>query len=376
MCSLYAILADLLSRFLERPDNRSPTFIESENYAVMAREVLKDSYDEVSLNNMQCYLMLSIHEIGHGREHRGWMQLGQAIRISQALKLQFEDTFEKDDWIKAETHRRTFWCCFILDRLVSNGKDRPSCFQTEYVTTHLPTEPDDFIFGRKAQSTPLQVRGEKESLLARTIRIIDILGGIVCWNGAGGRHRDARAPWMNGMPFENFRKRIEEWNNLLPEYMMSNRANQLAHNACGQGYLFALMHLFSAHAKCYLYREYFPFIPPIGYDPANGPCDGPSISYDYEPANWWRETARAGMECARQISLHFSDMVEMNLVPWAFPFSGFCLLTAASYQVFCSLRHWESASEFTGIQAGYLLVSMLEHMMKFREVWPLAAHWV
>lgn len=317
--------------------------------------------------------------MGCGQEHRAWILLGIAHRMVQILRLTSEDKFERKDLADAEIKRRTFWCCFILDKLISNGSDRPPSLDSKSITTLLPVSDHDFLLGRETQTTTLAESQREGSLLSYVIRIVDILGSVVAWSGGGGRDIDKTPPWDPDMPFSRFEKALDDWETFLPRHMKLHSSSLSAHVACGQGNLFALMHLLNYHARCYLHREYLSFIPPPHYDPANGPCDGPQLARRpslQEPPDFWLHSVQTAIQSARRTSTFFEEMVKQDLGPWVYPFSGMCLMTASTLHVFCSLSSWKSCEEYMGIPAKRMLAENLRHMIKFQEIWNLAAHWV
>jgi hypothetical protein len=93
------------------------------------------------------------------------------------------EAFEKKDCIDAEIKRRTFWCCFVLDRLMSNDSDRPPSLDSKFITTALPMQDSDFILGKEIQTGTLNQPRNYESLLSYTIIVVDILGFVVAWSG-------------------------------------------------------------------------------------------------------------------------------------------------------------------------------------------------
>jgi hypothetical protein len=142
------------------------------------------------------WLLRCIYEIGEGSEHRGWLRLGHATRLAQLLplhKLNFDQN--QMDWSSStlsnyttdlETKQRTLWCCFCLDRLLANGRDRIATFSIEDITTRLPQHDEDFIYCREKATLRLNQSQtsqgqDTESLFASTIRIIDLLSQITVW---------------------------------------------------------------------------------------------------------------------------------------------------------------------------------------------------
>lgn len=376
---LFSILA-LAARFHEPFYSVYKGTLEaSEHFADLARGELAGLFEEVSLLDLQCYLLLTLVEMGCGHEHRAWVMLGIAIRFVHILRLDTEDKFERTDWVDAECKRRTLWCCFILDKLIANGSDRPPSFDAAHITTLLPAPDADFVLGRAVRTTTLAEPNEHESLLSYTIRIVEILGSIIAWSGRGGRDFDARCPWDPASPFARFDRALDTWEDRIPQHMQLRPDSLAAHTACGQGHLFALMHLFNFHARCYLHREYIPFIPPPAYDPTDGPCDGPPLARRPslpEPPGFWFRSLRTGIQSARRTSTFFNEMVERELAPWAYPFSGICLMTAATWHVVCSFCTWKSCPQYMGMPAKQLLADDFRKMIQLQEVWALAAHWV
>lgn len=194
--------------------------------------------------------------------------------------------------------------------------------------------------------------------------------------GGGGREVDGRLPWDPEMPFAQFEKALDLWMASIPRYMQLHPGTLDSHIAAGQGNLFALMHLLYYHARGYLNREYFPFLSPPNWDPVDGPCDGPLYETGFEPSPFWLQTAHEGVTSARRISTFFNEIIERNLAPWAYPFSGICIMTACTFHVALSICNWNSLSAFMGVPAKTMLAGDILNMIKLQETWPLAAHWV
>lgn len=240
---------------------------------------------------IQCSLILCIYEIGEGAEHRGWLRLGHAAKLAQLLQLHKQDAhFGIMDWGKStesysavvnESKRRTFWCCFCLERLLANGRDRLVSFAAEDITTPLPQSEESFIYGRIAPtcnlscSTPGSLgqcthSRQAEPITTYTVRIVEILSNVITWNGRGGRHVDARSPWLQDTPFNRLDSSLRQWEDSIPGHLKPTPQNTSAVIAMGQGRSWAHMWMVYHQARAYLHREYLPFIPKIGYDPVQG----------------------------------------------------------------------------------------------------------
>jgi hypothetical protein len=81
-----------------------------------------------SIDGIQALLMLALYEWGQTRDLSAWIYSGIAIRLAQAIRLPYEEDEEnhRDNATEIEVRRRTWWSCFIIDRMLSAGKYRPT----------------------------------------------------------------------------------------------------------------------------------------------------------------------------------------------------------------------------------------------------------
>lgn len=166
-------------------DEKAPNPIAaSEYYAVQLRSLLvgdKGVYiGQPILQKIQALLMLGLHEWGICKGIKAWIHVGLAIRMAQAMGLQFDDDQDDEPWthsstmrieahhlgvgsngdhphdptsseafIEEEARRRTFWSCFIMDRYLSSGKYRPAMLSIDDVRLQLPASEHSFAFGER-----------------------------------------------------------------------------------------------------------------------------------------------------------------------------------------------------------------------------------
>ncbi|KAH8175169.1 fungal specific transcription factor domain-containing protein [Sarocladium implicatum] len=391
----------LTSRSLQYvgPEASSPRSL-GDYYEEAARRELSDLDDEPSLVMIQCCLILCIYEIGEGAEHRGWLRLGHAAKLAQLLQLHKQDAnFGIMDWGKSaesysavvnESKRRTFWCCFCLERLLANGRDRLVSFAAEDITTPLPQSDENFIYGRLVPTCKLSCSApgsveqcahprQAEPITTYTVRIVEILSNVITWNGRGGRHVDASNPWLPDMPFHKLNSCLRQWEESIPQHLKQIPQNTSAVIALGQGRLWAHMWMVYHQARAYLHREYLPFMPKIGYDPIQGPCDGPKLLID-DPivaAEFWQSSTAAMIESANAISDLYQVMQARDLSATAYPTLGFGLLVAASIHVQLVIFGWESCQRFLMERSSldYLKQDM-EGINHMGQGWSLAVHWI
>jgi hypothetical protein len=156
----------------------------SEHYATVLRAILVGSrgtyIGQPNLAKIQALLMLGLYEWGICNGVKAWIHVGLAIRMAQAMGLQFEDDQDfaplalssatriealhidiggpessnepldpasNDAFIEEEMRRRTFWSCFVMDRYLSSGKFRPSMLMLDDIKLQLPSSQNAFLFG-------------------------------------------------------------------------------------------------------------------------------------------------------------------------------------------------------------------------------------
>lgn len=315
----------------------------SEHYAALAAQVLANpssalakastsaqptsSDGEISLTRCQCFLMLGLYECTASQENKGWLKIGYAIRMAQVLRLGellspwlllltlltvliskgFEDEDEgagtraPKDPLRSEIRRRTFWACFLLDRTVSDGKERPCSLKPPLPSAlRMPSSDTDFLASRPslgARFDPdppkwsLSAKSESEGkepeadlyglvsftlLLAtrrladpafpsQTLRVAEIWQRVATYIGSGGRNIDRRAPWLPESTFATLQRDLTTFDERLPAEQKYSEANLLAHNLIGQGRLFGMLHLLFSTSRLVLHRDYLPFLPPPNF---------------------------------------------------------------------------------------------------------------
>lgn len=164
----------------------------SEFYAeATRRQMAYDFPGEPSLEKTQALLMLGFHEWNEVENRKGWVKIRTAISCAQALGCQYdadlddimetvakegeEKSSEKDKFIKREIQRRTFWSCFIMDRYLSCGKDRPQMLNVEDLQRiQLPCSDKAFNHGQKVRTRFLGEDDEKYQERRERLRRLNI----------------------------------------------------------------------------------------------------------------------------------------------------------------------------------------------------------
>ena len=365
-----------------------------------AGEMTQRSRDIVSLPLIQTYLVLCVYEVGCGYESKAWMHLGSAIRMAQMLRLSVMDKppnpfdwgrreqTENEDRLASELQRRTFWSCYFLDRLLSNGRDRPSGIDDRDVFCHLPISEEDLIFRRFHPSSSAALSDFKprpddaENIYIHLARIISILGAITTWHGRGGRHLEKAMPWKSDMPFTVLDTKLNEWADQIPAHLRYSldTFNAISIVSRSRSRIWGLSHLFFFLAKAHLHREYYPFTPQKGYSPWESPFDPSSTPDDWEsPPPGWREHSIRELlgHSGNMIDLYEWMMARYPPFPGVYPFMGLCLMTSASVNlVFACV----DAPRFEQYASRRRIKSNLNRAIKAMEAlkpsWNLPAYWV
>ncbi|KAH6988341.1 fungal-specific transcription factor domain-containing protein [Ilyonectria destructans] len=157
-CLFFAVLASAL-RFSGDKYYKGSIHEAMEAYAREAwLSVLHDHMtadDRPNLHVAQTTSILAIIDFTAGRTSSAWLKIGLAIRISQDLQLMEEPNITLPA-IEQEERRRVFWSVYLLDKLVSCGRGRPSAVFAEDCHVQLPCDEETFRAGASKKTTTLQ----------------------------------------------------------------------------------------------------------------------------------------------------------------------------------------------------------------------------
>ncbi|KAM3078409.1 hypothetical protein ACMFMG_006289 [Clarireedia jacksonii] len=305
-----------------------------------------------SLERIQALLMLGLYEWGQTRGLSAWLYVGIATRLAQAMALPYEDdpmarTFKpetvvpagpfrpeinkspaRENAIEKEVRRRTFWSCFIMDRMLSAGKARPTMVDSDILRVQLPCSDDQFLFTQAVQTGYLNREFEKVTLktenvtihengvLGRYCRLVEIWGKLSKWSLIGGRRTETSPPWDESTQFHKLSMELEAFYNALPENLTFTEANLSAHLEKRNATTYASLHTLYSLCRIMLHREYIPFIP-LRCEKPDGPLDEPTFPKDkYDiPPGWWENSAEILFTSARDIVEIMRTCQDNNALP-------------------------------------------------------------
>ncbi|KAF9998364.1 hypothetical protein BGZ79_007955 [Entomortierella chlamydospora] len=162
---LFAVLG-LASRFSESPDFRVPqpgsdrppctVFYER------AKMLIKEEYDHSQIGTVQALLLMSIQQMGFCESQKAWLYVGMAIRMAQDLGLNRElsEQEQSRNQLSAELRKRTWWSCYVVERLVCAGLGRPLTITQQDCETSYPqydVEDVDMVSGTATLGQPILI---------------------------------------------------------------------------------------------------------------------------------------------------------------------------------------------------------------------------
>ncbi|KAG0653019.1 putative transcriptional regulatory [Hyphodiscus hymeniophilus] len=326
-----------------------------------------------SIDGIQALLMLGLYEWGQSRGLSAWVYVGIAMRLAQSMGLAYDDGDDhrafkrstlrgnghnvRENAIEKEVRRRTLWSCFIMDRMLSAGKYRPTMISTNQLEVQLPCSDDQFLFVRDvftgfldqpARSDP---SSNDDGVLSWYIRLVEIFGRFSEWSYAGGRRTETLPPWDERTQFYKLRQELEKFQRELPANMTFTEANLSAHIEKRNATTYASMHTLYSLCLIMLHREYIPFIPLRCRKP-QGPLDEPLFpEKDYPiPEGFWEVSAETLFKSARDVVDIVRTCQDNNALPES-PQIGFAVWQAAFVCV--------SAVHFPHMDLGQHLVTMV-----------------
>ncbi|EPE28343.1 Zn2/Cys6 DNA-binding protein [Glarea lozoyensis ATCC 20868] len=330
----------------------------SEYYAEALQAALAGPISKIftvqSLEVIQAALMLSLYEWGQTRGLTAWMYVGNAIRLAQSMGLPYEDdtgpqsnSYPKNDTHKngtesemitdKEVRRRTWWSCFVMDRMLAAGKCRPTMIDVDKLRIQLPCSDDRFLFKKATRTDVLKANFKREGtepinnegVLGWYIRLVEIFGRFSVWSYSGGRRTETQPPWHPSTTFYQIRTDLEEFHHALPPSLTFTPENLSAHIEGPGATAYASLHTLYLLCLIMLHREYFPFIPLACKGP-NGPLDEPTFSPSRfpPPPNFWKDSAETVFKAARDIIEIVTTLRDDDALPQSAQI-GFAIFQAA-----------------------------------------------
>jgi hypothetical protein len=222
------------------------------------------------IDMVQCLLLISQLEWGRGNGYAAWMSTGNAIRMFQALEdmaqvqhavpIDQVSRFEARETVwRRETTRRTYWTCFLMDRMLACSGSRPSILASPSDTIPLPSSEDDWELGVACESPVIYAPTMDGSTMSTdrpqltihnhfeiVIRSLDLWSHTCRWVAHGGRRQSSMrstCPWEQSSPWNQLFVSLEGLRGMLHPRMRFPETPVTLYMPRRQGERFALNNL-------------------------------------------------------------------------------------------------------------------------------------
>ncbi|ERT03199.1 hypothetical protein HMPREF1624_01504 [Sporothrix schenckii ATCC 58251] len=289
----------------------------SDFYARQASVLGRHLTDQPSIPTIQAFLVLAVRELVAWKDFKAWMHAGTALRMADALQLSVElDADQQAPFVfgptatsarrhvgprQRETRRRTFWACFVVDRLISytchhrfyislppviskgvatnvlygtrgGGEDvRLPCANNTFAFDENDPGPwlNDFMGGQSPHQTPGgQLSLSRTSVTPFYLCLLRLWGDMALLHATGGRRRTPYAPTDPAGPFAKAGAAISDFaTQVVPPAMHWSAANYRLHRLTGQAQMFVQFNFLLHHARCVMHHEYLPQLDMQYYSP-------------------------------------------------------------------------------------------------------------
>lgn len=251
---VYAILASG-SSFSHKPEIKAL----GSQYAAISRHAC--DLRRYSIQLVQARMVLAVYYYAQNKPHDSWDFCGEGMRTAGLLKLNVEMDKTDDALLTtypyglnragyAECRRRTFWSCFLLDRLSGLGANFPSWGHCQDVFLRLPCDSATFEAQTETQNpfydptrTIVREHGSSIGCMASVVQVTSIWGDVMAYQY---RMLQRRSPLSSSAEFVAFydemSRRLREWKDTLPSNLTFSSENLQMAASGGKIGTFIAMH--------------------------------------------------------------------------------------------------------------------------------------
>lgn len=183
--------------------------------------------------------------------------------MSQALHLGLESN-QRYSPVQKEVRRRTFWACFVVDRLISYSSNHPFAVDKMSARVQLPCPESSFAF-EEAYSGPYldniilhTSQLSQIGIVPFYITMLQLWGNMASIHTSGGRRSSRYAPTNPEGEFYKHAKAIDNFASSLPPSLRWSAQNYRLHQVTGQAQAFVNLNLLLFHSRCVMHQEYLP----------------------------------------------------------------------------------------------------------------------
>jgi hypothetical protein len=234
---IYTLLA-LGTVFSTKPEHKALGI----RYAAISRYACDNRHFSIQLVHSR--LLLAVYYFASNNPNDSWDFCGGAMRAASGLKLNVEIERSDDAFLTtfpyglnrhgyAECRRRTFWCCYLMDRFHGFCSGHLSLEHSEDVFLRLPCDAESFDAQVETQSpffdpygSPSPSPNGKMGSLAYLIIATSIWGDVMANIYRTSQSRTAPANSSAFMAFyDKTTQRLRDWKDSLPEHYTFSTEN-------------------------------------------------------------------------------------------------------------------------------------------------------
>jgi len=247
--------------------------------------------------------------------------LGSAILLAFEMQLHREPVLHPRSAVslmEREIRRRCFWACYVLDRFLACGSQRPMLIRDSDIKLRLPSSQASFSAGEPNEGTYFSGTtfssatpgiGPPMSLEAAFIGIISILGRATSYLQHGGVKGDTHFPWHSNSKLASLRGELTVWMSSVPQRLQAPGLLDESERTIASLTIncYHLIH-------CLIFRDFLP----VDYQ-----RESVGVSTSSVHRTWQAETTEACIQNANDIAimLQAAQTQSMNLnIP---PFIGY-----------------------------------------------------
>ncbi|CAK7236586.1 hypothetical protein SCUCBS95973_009657 [Sporothrix curviconia] len=340
------------------------------------------------LLTVQTLLVLAMYEWGMGQGYRAWMYSGAASRMMQSLLVLWKPSATCS--IEQEERSRTFWGCFVMDRMVFCGQPQPWVLSMYVSNVRWPASEQDYVFGPAtvtASTTDDTCSGVAsgagvDHYYGLLVRSFDIWARVLQFVVNGGRRqpglcRPENHPWVAGSPWRLPYDELQLWRARMDPRLHYPETAVAGHAALGNGNAeqFAYVNLVYYISILFLGREYIPFLPTPEATPA-GPVDPPLLPLSPPSPSWWADRAAELFDASVHIVALLKELADAGAA-LASPFAGFCSFSAATMNLY--VLHFPNMnlgrSAGAAVDMAAVVADNLSFLESFQAVRPMGRGW-
>lgn len=247
----------------------------SKYYGEQARQLLKDVFDQPTIQRIQALVLLSSHEWGEGNSARSFVYIGIAARMALILGLGNEESavknnslHDRETAINKEIRHRTIWSIYMMDRCNSSGRNRTPAMKVSDIRVGLPSDEKDFLFGTSGKCYKYKdiLRHIKDGrkpfiqlvpLSNFTIIVFELWSKIAYWVGEIDGKQNGAKGLNSDKSFVQLKDELKEVHDMLPSHLLLNELNLQMHILHSNGAHFGYFHALLLLCEIFMLRETF-----------------------------------------------------------------------------------------------------------------------